>query len=135
MIGTSNAHNVVGNPSGSSGLDPADITNAIAHNVIDTILADNGGPTQTHALVPGGPAVDFGDNTVVTVTTDLDGNPRITDGDHDGTATVDMGAYENTPSIPTISSWGMLALMLCVLVAATIVIRRRAVDTVRRIAA
>ena len=38
--------------------------------------------------------IDQGDNTVVTVTTDLDGNPRIADGDFDGTATVDMGAYE-----------------------------------------
>ncbi|MCP4537840.1 MAG: hypothetical protein GY832_11910, partial [Chloroflexi bacterium] len=40
------------------------------------------------------PAIDSGLNSAITVTTDLDGNPRLVDGDLDGTATVDMGAYE-----------------------------------------
>jgi predicted outer membrane repeat protein len=41
------------------------------------------------------PAIDVGDNTFVSgVTTDLAGEPRIVDGDEDGTLTVDMGAYE-----------------------------------------
>jgi len=31
------------------------------------------------------------------VTTDLDGHPRIVDGNGDSTATVDMGAYEYQP--------------------------------------
>jgi hypothetical protein len=31
------------------------------------------------------------------VTTDLDGNPRIVDGNGDDVATVDMGAYEFQP--------------------------------------
>lgn len=35
--------------------------------------------------------IDQGDNTVVTVTTDLDGTPRIADRDYDGTTTVDNG--------------------------------------------
>ena len=39
--------------------------------------------------------IDAGDNTPVTETTDLDGNPRITDGDGNGTQTVDIGAYEH----------------------------------------
>ena len=38
--------------------------------------------------------IDAGDNTAVTEPNDLDDNPRIADGDLDGTATVDMGAYE-----------------------------------------
>jgi len=44
------------------------------------------------------PCIDVGDNTAVPlgVTTDLDGRDRIVDGDCDGTATVDMGAYEFT---------------------------------------
>jgi hypothetical protein len=44
----------------------------------------------------GSPAIDAGDNAFVTDPLDLDGNPRIGDGDGDGTATVDMGAYEFT---------------------------------------
>ena len=40
------------------------------------------------------PAIDSGTNSAISLPTDLDGNPRIVDGDMDGTATVDMGAYE-----------------------------------------
>ncbi len=40
------------------------------------------------------PCIDTGLNTAVLVTIDADGKPRIVDGDGDGTATVDRGAYE-----------------------------------------
>jgi hypothetical protein len=42
------------------------------------------------------PCIDTGSNDAVPtgVTTDIDGNPRIVDGNADSTATVDMGAYE-----------------------------------------
>jgi PKD repeat protein len=42
------------------------------------------------------PCIDAGNNSYIPagVTTDLDGNPRIVDGNNDGTATVDLGAYE-----------------------------------------
>ena len=45
------------------------------------------------------PCVDAGDNGSVPTGTaqDLDGNQRIVDGDNDGTATVDIGAYEYQP--------------------------------------
>ena len=48
------------------------------------------------------PCIDGGDNTSVPagVTTDLDGNQRIVDGNNDGTATVDIGAYEYQSSAP-----------------------------------
>ena len=51
-------------------------------------------------LQSGSPAIDKGTNAAITATTDLDGNPRLVDGDGDGTATVDMGAYEACPAGP-----------------------------------
>ncbi|UCC29868.1 MAG: S8 family serine peptidase [Phycisphaerales bacterium] len=45
-------------------------------------------------LNSGSPCIDTGDNTAAAATTDFDNNPRIMDGDADGTARVDMGAYE-----------------------------------------
>jgi len=47
-----------------------------------------------YRLQAGSPCIDTGDDAAVTVSIDLDGNPRIIDGDGDGVATVDMGAYE-----------------------------------------
>jgi len=45
-------------------------------------------------LLAESPCIDTGNNSAVSTTTDLDGNARIEDGDGEGTATVDMGAYE-----------------------------------------
>lgn len=73
------------------------------------------------------PCIDEGDNSVVTEATDLDGNPRIVDGDFDGTPTVDMGAYEHQGDepIPTVSEWGMVAMTLLLLAAGTLVFIRK----------
>jgi len=51
-------------------------------------------------LEAGSLAIDAGNNNLVLEDTDLGGNPRVVDGDGDGTATVDMGAYEATPGLP-----------------------------------
>lgn len=56
-------------------------------------LQDNGGPTWTHALLPGSPAIDAANNAACPAT-DQRGEPRPQDGDGDGTATCDIGAYE-----------------------------------------
>ncbi|MGE5373933.1 MAG: choice-of-anchor Q domain-containing protein [Bacteroidota bacterium] len=56
-------------------------------------LADNGGPTQTMALLPGSPAIDHA-NDADCPSTDQRSVPRPQDGNGDGIATCDMGAYE-----------------------------------------
>ena len=80
-------------------------------------LADNGGPTLTHALLPTSPALDRGDNSLVVAPT-FTGPPftdqrgtvfsRIVDGpDGDATATVDVGAFEQqvgVAQIPNVST-------------------------------
>jgi uncharacterized repeat protein (TIGR01451 family) len=60
-------------------------------------LANNGGPTLTHALLAGSPAIDTGDNTSAP-STDQRGLTRIADGNADGNALTDIGAYELQPS-------------------------------------
>ena len=47
-----------------------------------------------YRLLGSSPAVDAGNTLSVTATTDRDGHSRLRDGDSDGAATVDMGAYE-----------------------------------------
>lgn len=57
-------------------------------------LQANGGPTATMALPMNSPAVDAGDVSCGTVTTDQRGLPRPFDGDGSTTAECDIGAYE-----------------------------------------
>ncbi len=71
-------------------------------------LQDNGGPTFTRGLLANSPAIDTGDNTQALDLSDLNGGTvlttdqrgsgfdRIADGDGNGTATADIGAFELT---------------------------------------
>ncbi|HEV3204325.1 MAG TPA: choice-of-anchor Q domain-containing protein, partial [Gemmataceae bacterium] len=82
----SRGHNLIGNTQGGDGFDSTDLRNV---NPRLGPLQDNGGPTQTMALLPGSPAVDAGDNA----------NARDFDQRGDGFArivgsTIDIGAFE-----------------------------------------
>jgi len=61
-------------------------------------------PTQAgnYRLMISSPAIDSGDNTLIPtgVTTDLDGGPRVTDGEGNGVAVVEKGAYELPTGCP-----------------------------------
>lgn len=56
-------------------------------------LGDNGGPTLTHALRRSSPAIDAGSNPEAPAH-DQRGVPRPQDGNRDGSAVTDMGAFE-----------------------------------------
>ncbi len=73
------------------------------------VLADNGGPTQTHALLPGSPAIDAGDPNAYYYSPAYDqrGEPftRIRNGDGKNGAVIDIGAYELQPAEIHGQSW------------------------------
>jgi CSLREA domain-containing protein len=103
-------HNLIGNTSG------VQIVGTTTHNIINVNaflgpLAANGGPTLTHALLPGSPAIETGSNANLPPDTfDLDGDVntsepipfdqrgtgfnRTAEGNGDGNSTVDIGAFE-----------------------------------------
>ncbi len=101
---TSNNFNLFGT-NGNAGVTgftpgPTDIVPSVSLAQILAPLANNGGPTQTHALVAGSPAIDRGnpngclDSTGAPLPTDQRGLPRAFDGNGDGRAACDIGAFE-----------------------------------------
>lgn len=98
---------------GDSANDSTDTFNSITYqtaagmaDILNTppmlgALQNNGGATPTRALLAGSPAIDKGNNdlafnilTNTALTTDQRGLARIVDNDGNGTATVDIGAFE-----------------------------------------
>ncbi len=88
--------NIVGNTAGCGFEALAEDVTGSAAAPVDPMLgplADNGGPTMTHALLAGSPAIDAG-HPYVFPATDQRGVVRPQDGDDDGTAVSDIGAFE-----------------------------------------
>ena len=54
-------------------------------------------PRTAYRLTAGSPAIDAGVPTSVAGSTDAAGRPRVVDGNGDGTAVIDLGAYELKP--------------------------------------
>lgn len=91
---TSLGHNL--DDGDTCGLDAAgDVVNVDA---LLRPLADNGGPAETHALDEESAAVDAGDDEACPAA-DARGAARPADGDEDGTAVCDIGAFELVPEI------------------------------------
>ena len=97
---TSQGNNLIGNNNGSEGFDnPNDLVGTLA-NPLDPLLempANNGGTTATIKLKSTSPAIDAGNNNLVdNLNTERreNGFSRIVDGNGDGIATVDIGAFE-----------------------------------------
>src|SRR5262249_36976671 len=76
--------------------DPSDLSGTLDIPLDPKLgpLQHNGRPTQPHALLPGSPAIDHGVAMFAPLETDQRGFPRIADGDLDGTAVIDAGAFE-----------------------------------------
>jgi hypothetical protein len=103
---TSLGNNLIGLAFEATGFVASDQvgTYADAHSLDPRLgpLQDNGGPTFTHALLAGSPAIDAGNNAAAPAT-DQRGMARIVDGDVDGTATIDIGAYEYVAPPPAVA--------------------------------
>lgn len=85
---SSSGYNLIGDTRGGSGYGDTDLLNV---NPLLGQLQDNGGPTFTHALLPGSPAIDAGDPDFIgppDFDQRGDGFPRTANG------RIDIGAFE-----------------------------------------
>jgi hypothetical protein len=92
----SDGHNLIGIVNGGTGFGAPGDQLGTADQPLDPLLgplAFNGGPTQTHALQAGSPAIDHGDNSGAPAT-DQRGVARPRDGDGNGSRVADIGAVE-----------------------------------------
>src|SRR5262249_44793862 len=79
----------------SNGTTPTALT-----AILNTTLANNGGPTNTHALVSGSPAIDAVTTGCPPPNTDQRGFGRPVDGNGDLVARCDIGAVEFKAVLP-----------------------------------
>ena len=84
------------------------IVNGLGGNIVGAdpklgFLDDNGGPTQTMALLPGSPAIDAGSNPLGLTSDQRGYSPRTIDG------YTDIGAYELGANAPSGAAAGIIA--------------------------
>lgn len=106
-------HNLIGNAEGVSSFNVSGDQTGNTASPLDPHLgplADNGGPTLTHALLTNSTALDAGDDALAEnqtddpLSTDQRGVQRIADSpDADAIATVDIGAFEFVQALQNIS--------------------------------
>ena len=91
----SRGHNLIGNNDFNFTPEATDLVGSPGTPIDPLIgpLQDHGGPTVTHALLPGSPAIDAGENVGIPLT-DQRGVARPQDGNKDGLAVTDIGAFE-----------------------------------------
>ena len=99
-------HSLIGNTTGSFIDSSTGTGNILNQPALLGPLSDNGGPTLTHALLSGSPAIDAGDNALAV---DADGVPIGTDQRGSGFnrisgSSVDIGAFELQTLAPTVLS-------------------------------
>ncbi|MEL6983844.1 MAG: right-handed parallel beta-helix repeat-containing protein, partial [Actinomycetota bacterium] len=92
---TSLGYNIIGEDGTSSGWFIS--TDQLDTDPLLSALADNGGPTQTHAIGLSSPALDAG-TAGGAPDADQRGTARPIDGDGDTTAADDIGAFEYDPA-------------------------------------
>jgi probable HAF family extracellular repeat protein len=91
----SQGHNLIGDGTGASGFTDTDLVGTSSHPLDPKLgpVQDNGGPTQTMALLPDSPAIDAGDNTAEPAFDQRGpGFPRTVNG------ATDIGAFETQPA-------------------------------------
>jgi hypothetical protein len=90
---------------------PVTATVTLPEDIVNTVLANHGGPTLTLALPDNSPAIDTGDPSTG-LATDQRGQPRPRGSGYD------LGAFEAQPrtpptltAVPALSVWSLLALL------------------------
>ena len=104
-------HSLIGDTTGSNITGSTGNRNILDQPTMLGPLADNGGPTLTHALLSGSPAVDAGSDTLAI---DTDGNllttdQRGTEFDRSKFGRADIGAFESGFDAPPIAPYVLSA--------------------------